>query len=391
MKAETVRTLQTILDQAVERGEISGGSLCVEQDGREVCYVEGGFADRERREPIRRDGIYRLYSMSKPITAAAAFALMERGILDLAEPVSAYIPSFREQSVQAADGSVEPSVREVAIKDLLDMTSGLLYPGYPGEAGRGTDEIFAELDRRLFTEHPMSTGELAERLGQVPLAFQPGSRHLYGSSADVLGAVMEKASGLRFSELLNRLFFAPLEMKDTGFFVPEEKRSRLVTAYECAEGELIPYRGNHLGIINGMDRNPAFESGGAGLVSTTDDFMKFSRMLLQDGEYEGRQILKPGTVRMLTGGAIPASLEESFLRQFFTLQGYSYGNLMRVRRSNAEAWYLGSVGEYGWDGWLGCYMSNDPQTKRSIIFMTQKKDAGTLPVLRKLRNVIYAE
>ncbi len=391
MKEETVQALKRILDQAVERREIAGGSLCVEQDGREVCYVESGFADIEHRKPIRRDGIYRLYSMSKPITAAAVFALMEQGIIDLAEPVSAYIPSFRGQAVQRPEGNLEPAEREVVIKDLLDMTSGLVYPGGPGEAGRKTDEIFSDLDRRLFTEHPMDTAELAARLGQAPLAFQPGSDHLYGSSADVLGAVLEKASGMRFSQLLGHLFLEPLGMKDTGFYVPLEKRDRLVRTYEDREGELVPYLGNHLGVINRMDREPAFESGGAGLVSTTDDFMKFSRMLLQDGEYEGKRILKPATVRMLTEGSLSGSLEKSFQRQFFTLQGYSYGNLMRVRSSSAKAWYLGSVGEYGWDGWLGCYMSNDPVTKRSIVFMTQKKDAGTLPVARKLRNMIYAQ
>lgn len=391
MKAETVQKLQSVLDQAVEKGEIAGGSLCVEEQGKEVCYIQGGYADLEKRKPIRRDGIYRLYSMSKPVTAAAAIALMEKGILDLAQPVSDYIPDFRGQTVMDADGKRTPAAREVTVKDLLNMTSGLMYPGVMTPGGEETDRIFEEQQNRLFTDHPMTTMELAKRLGQAPLAFHPGERWMYGSSADVLGAVLEAASGMLFGKLLEELFFRPLDMKDTGFFVPEEKRERLVTVYEKTEDGLKPYTGNHLGIINAMDREAAFESGGAGLVSTTDDFMKFSRMLLQEGAYEGKRILSRNAVRFLTQGELTGFQQEFFEKDFFTLAGYSYGNLMRVRKKNTSSWYLGSVGEYGWDGWLGTYMSNDPVDGRSILFMIQQRDAGTMPVTRKLRNVIYAE
>lgn len=390
MRSETIHKLKQVLDLSVEKGEIAGASFCVEEQGKKVCYIESGYANIEEGKPIRRDNIFRLFSMSKPMTAAVAMALMEKGILDLAEPVSTYLPAFRGQTVITPEGKEVPALREVMVKDLLNMTSGLMYPG-AGEPGRKTDEIFEELDRRLFTDHPMTTLELAERLGKAPLAFHPGRSWLYGSSADVLGAVMEQATGMSFGQLMKEYLFEPLDMQDTDFYVPEEKRDRLAVAYEVTDQGLQPYRGNFLGMINTMDRKPAFESGGAGLVSTVDDCMKFARMLLQEGTYQGRKVLKPATVHFLTEGELLFPQQRAWEMDYFTLAGYSYGNYMRVRKTNASAWYLGSVGEYGWDGWLGCYFSNDPLMKRSIVFMTQCRDAATLPVLRKLRNIVYAE
>lgn len=390
MHMETIKKLQALLDESVDKGEIAGACFCAAEKGKKVCCLESGYADLENKTAMRRDHIFRLYSMSKPVTAAAAMALMERGRLDLAEPVSAYLPAFRSQRVRRSGGREEPAHREIMIKDLLNMTSGLMYPDFPGEAGRETNGIFRELQERLLTKEPMGTQELAEKLGKAPLAFSPGESWLYGSSADVLGAVLEKAAGIPFSEVLRQYIFDPLEMSDTGFYVPEEKQGRLTKVYEASADGLKLYTEDHLGIINAMDRKPAFESGGAGLVSTADDFMKFAEMLLNEGTYREKTVLRPGTVRFLTGGALLDNQQRAWEQDFFTLGGYSYGNLMRVRKNNACAWYPGEIGEYGWDGWLGCYFSNDPHNGRSIVFMTQLKDAGTLPVLRKMRNVIYA-
>ena len=391
MKEEIKEKLQRVLDRAVEEKELAGGSVLVLKGGQEVCYAESGMADREEKRPVARDTIYRLYSMSKPITAAAVMKLVEDGLLDLAEPVSTFFPSFQKQMVEK-DGRLVESCREVTVQHLLHMTGGLVYGGRGGLTGEYMDQLFEEMDRRPLGESPMSTAEFGDLLGKAPLAFQPGQSWRYGTSADMLGAVVEAVSGKTFGEYLEENIFRPLGMVDTGFYVPEEKRSRLATAYEPdSQGNLVPYRGNHLGIINAMDRRPAFESGGAGLVSTADDYARFARMLLNGGQAGGVQVLHPGTVKFMTAGALSGVQEEALADYFTNLCGYSYSCLMRVLKDPGKARMLGNPGEYGWDGWLGCHFLNDPAAGLTFIFMMQKKDAGTTPLARKLRNVVMCE
>ena len=391
MKQETKEKLKALMDRAVENKELAGGCLLVRQHGEEICYLETGMADVEAGKPIQRDQIYRLYSMSKPVAGAAAMKLMEDGLLDLAQPVSEYLPSFENPMVEQ-DGRLVCADRQVQVRDLLNMTSGLVYNGDPGLAGKHADAVFAEQERRLDTDHPMTTMELASRLGEGPLAFQPGSSWKYGTGADVIGAVVEAASGMRFGEYLEKTFFGPLGMKDTGFYVPEEKRDRLVTVYQAdGRGGLVPYRGDHLGILNGMNRSPAFESGGAGLVSTADDYARFAQMLLNGGELDGVRVLQPRTVQFMTSGRLTETQREAFERNFSNMPGFEYGNLVRVMRTRKRCATLSNEGEYGWDGWLGCYFANDPAADRTVLFMMQKTDAGLTPLVRKLRNVIMSE
>ena len=391
MKDETRKKLKGLMDKAVAEKELAGGCLLVRSHGEECCYLEAGMADVEAGKPIERDQIYRLYSMSKPVTGAAAMKLFEDGVLDLGQPISAYLPSFQDSLVEQ-DGRLVKADRQIQVQDLLNMTSGLVYNGEAGLAGRHADVVFGELMDRLQTDHPMTTRELAVRLGQGPLLFQPGSYWKYGSSADVLGAVIEAAADMPFGEYLKKSFFEPLGMKDTGFFVPEEKRERLVTAYRAdGKGGLEAYRENHLGIFNAMDRKPAFESGGAGLVSTVDDYARFAQMLLNGGELDGARVLKPRTIDYMTSGALNGTQREAFVRNFPTMPGFDYGNLVRVMKEPGKSCTLNNVGEYGWDGWLGCYFANDPAADMTILFMMQKTDSGLTPLVRRLRNVIMSE
>ena len=302
MEQEKIDRLQWILDDAVARGEIPGAILMVRKEGKETVYLESGYGDIEAKKPVARDSIYRLYSMSKPITATAVMILVERGMIDLADPVCRYLPGFCGQMVAAADGHVEKPWRDVNIQDLVNMTSGLVYDGNH-LTGKQTEALFEEVIQGLDEGEGGAYGtvEIANRLGQIPLAFQPARSWCYGTSADVAGAIVEVVSGMRFGDFLEKEIFAPLEMVDTGFWVPEEKQNRLVKTYECNEGKpSVLYTGNHLGIRNAMDRRPAFESGGAGLVSTIDDYSHFAQMLLNGGNYKGKQILSPAMVRFMT-------------------------------------------------------------------------------------------
>ncbi|MEF2968672.1 serine hydrolase domain-containing protein [Paenibacillus sp. M1] len=380
--------LKKTLKASIDNKEIAGGNFMVIKDGTEVFYHEAGFADLESGRPVARNSIFRLYSMTKPITATSVMMLIERGDIDLFDPVSRYIPSFKNQKVEK-NGELVPAGREVDIHDLLNMTSGLTYGG-TDKAGQHTEALFQELGSRLNGKNPISTMEFANRLGQGPLSFEPGSYWQYGTSADVLGAIVETVSGMRYGQFLQKEIFEPLGMKDTGFWLPAEKRDRLVKTYQDdGKGGLKLYAENHLGINHQMDLEPAFESGGAGLASTIDDAAKFTTMLMNQGSLNGVQLLKPKTVQFLTSPSLSGWQQKGF-DIGHTSRGHSYGNQMRVMIDPGKAGFIGSKCEYGWDGWLGAYFANSPQDGLTFIFMIQKRDAGTMPVTRKLRNIVFS-
>lgn len=379
--------IKKALRKSLDNQDIAGANILVIKKGEEIFYHEDGFADIEANKPILRDSIFRLYSMTKPVTAAGAMILVERGEMELNEPVSQFLDGFKSQMVEK-NGKLVPVDRDVTIHDLLNMTSGLVYGGND-QAGQGTAAVFEEIDRKLLGDSPLGTVEAMNKLGKVPLAFQPGSSWQYGTSSDVLGAVIEVVSGQKFGEFLRKELFDPLQMNDTGFWLPEEKRSRLVKTYtNSREGGLELYTGNHLGIIHHMDHNPAFESGGAGLVSTIDDYAKFAKMLMNEGTLEGTQLLRPKTVSFLTSATLNTEQQKGF--DLWGQLGYSYGNFMRVLSDPRQSANIGSLGEYGWDGWLGCYFINCPKDELTFLFMMQKKDSGTTPLTRKLRNIIFS-
>ncbi|AIQ18481.1 beta-lactamase [Paenibacillus sp. FSL H7-0357] len=388
LESNLTNQLKKTLKASIGNKEIAGANFMLIKNGNEVLYHEDGLADLESGRPITRDSIFRLYSMTKPITATSVMMLLERGDIDLFDPVSSYIPGFQNQQVEK-NGELVPVSREVNIHDLLNMTSGLVYGG-TDKAGQQTDALFQELGSRLYSENAMSTMEFANCLGKVPLSFEPGTYWQYGTSADVLGAIVEAVSGMRYGQFLKKEIFEPLEMKDTGFWLPEGKRERLVKTYQDdGEGGLKLYAESHLGIGHQMDLDPAFESGGAGLVSTIDDYAKFTTMLMNQGSLKGVQLLKPRTVKYLTSAALTDWQQKGF-DTWHTLRGHSYGNQMRIMTDSGKAGFIGSQGEYGWDGWLGAYFSNSPQESLTILFMIQKKDAGTTTITRKLRNIVFS-
>lgn len=389
MKQDKLERLGEILQESVAIGQIAGGNLLVMHKGEEVYYAQAGMADIKAGRPIERNSLFKLYSMSKPVTSAAVMLLMERGVVDLLDPIAKYIPSFAQSYVATANGK-ETASRQITVKDCLSMTSGLVYNCDPDPASLDTAKVFAEIDSRLYSDNPMSTMEFADKLGKCRIAFQPGSQWRYGTSADILGAVVEAASGVTFGEFLKKEFFEPLGMTDTDFRVRKDAMDRLVKVYEETPDGLIEYDGNHLGICNHMDAPKiAFESGGAGLVSTIEDYKHFTQMLLQKGTYQGRTYLAPATVEYMTGCHLQ-TYQQPYMSGWDNLAGFSYGNLLRVMTDTSLAVINGSAGEYGWDGWLGPYFSNLPELDTTFLMMIQKKDSGTFTLTRKLRNALAA-
>ena len=384
------RAIDKIIQQEVDTGQIAGAGYMLIQGGRERYFTTCGYADREKKMPIGRDTIFRLFSMTKPITAAAVMLLVERGELDLRDTVSRYLDCFRNQTVWNPCGEPLPVERETTIYDLLNMTSGIPYPeNWEGCSPSGLlmDDLFQELKTAQAQGQRLATGEWIERIARVPLVFQPGERWMYGLSADVLGAVAEVVTGKRYGEFLREEIFVPLEMTDTGFYVPEDKLERFAQNYIWNEGkkELEIFADCNLGEYYGSD--VSFESGGAGLVSTMEDYSHFARMLLQGGVYNGTRILGEKTVRFMRQDRL-SSQQKGALNWDSNL-GCGYGCLMRVLTDQGAAGTIGSVGEYGWDGWTGNYVTIDPADDMAMLYFIQRGGYSSSSALRRLRNVTY--
>lgn len=366
-----------------------GAAVCVMQHGKEVYRKEYGEADKERHIPMAGNSIFRCYSMTKPVTAVAVMILMEKGLLSLSDEAGMYIPAFKNQMVLTENGYV-PAEREVTIQDLLNMTAGVNYPDASFPAGKEMQDMIDKYYKDVEEGHPVSTYELANLIGKQPLRFQPGDRWNYSFCADVLGAIVEVISGKRYSDFLKEEIFNPLGMKDTDFYVPEEKQDRLMQNYQyMPETQTIePCTWQHLGLVYMHKKQPAFESGGAGLVSTIDDYSKFVKMLLGKGTYNGIRILGSATVEFM----VQNNLSERQLRSYDweALKGYGYGNLMRIMTDVQASGGLGSIGEYGWDGWLGCYVSIDPANDLAIIYVIQKCGGNGYRDIQVIRNIVYS-
>ena len=404
--------IDRLITSEIRQNNLAGANILLLKNEKELYCQSYGMADIERGIPMTRDSLFRIFSMTKPVTCAAVMLLMERGILDLYDPVSRYLPGFRNQTVLNPDGSTSPVMREMQIRDLLNMTSGLSYPDDCTPVGKMVAALFDEMTDTQDAGHGFSTVTLANRLGQLPLCYHPGSRWQYSTSADVLGAVIEVVSGKRFSDFLKEEFFLPLEMPDTDFYVPDDKKHRFTQLYRCTPQSALvasqltdvvnalsssnmtapeqmnirPELGKNLG-MEGYAHRPVFESGGAGLVSTIDDYAHFATMLLQKGTYHGKRILSPKTAAFMCS----PQLDDSFAKDlnWASLRGYRYGNLMRylVDRSDATN---ADLGEFGWDGWCGTYFTVDPSEDFIMLYFVQRCDTGCNEVTRRLKTMSYA-
>lgn len=379
------------IEEAVHNGDTAGANVLVIKDGKESAYCGYGMRDIENRLPIERDTIFRLYSQTKPITAAAAVSLMEKGKLDAGAWLSDYLPEYAVSYVRR-NGERVPAHKHITVGDLLNMTSGIPYPCEDSEGGKHSGAVFWEIEQKLYSDSPITTAEFARKMSEGELCFEPGERFMYGASADVLGAVIEKVSGISFRDYLISEFFQPLGMKDTDFWVPAEKSKRLAKVYDYSENGLYELRTNHLGLAYDRDIIPSFQSGGAGLCSTLDDYAKFAGMLMNKGSFNGRQVLKPESVWFLTHGGLKPNQKHQLEDGWSWMRGYTYGNLMRVCDDESMTTLFATRGEYGWDGWLGTFFSNEPAHGITLLFGTQQAGVGrTGGLARRIKNIVMSE
>lgn len=382
--------ITSLLNTFVQTGMTAGASAMVVHKGEIVYSGAAGVASIEKQTPFSLDSILRLYSCTKPVTAAAIMALQEDGALNVYDDVCKYLDGFRNQQVCVQHGdsvALEPVQRPVTIHDLLTMTSGIPYigEGSPdpvlGRIGQGWNAKYAAFRQEY---GPLgNTVGFGNFLGAFPLAFHPGNRWMYGYSCDVLGAVAEAASGMRFGEYLQKRIFAPLGMQDTFFSVPEDKKTRVASIYLGTDQGLV-LKPEH---SDDMDDMP-FESGGAGLYSTLPDYLRFARMLLGNGEWNGVRVLQPESVLSIRTNHLSDAQRSSYIGD--DCPGYGYGYAVRVMTDQSLSCYIEENGSFGWNGAAGTSMRIDPKRDLAVVFGTQLRPPEHAQYLPQLMKAVQA-
>ncbi len=383
ISAERLARIGPAMEQLLQDGKFPGISVSVVRKGKLAYQKEFGFADVEKKTPLRKDAIYRVYSMSKPITGVAVMILLEEGRFRLDDPVSDYLPCFKGLKVfggeNASDTKLVNADREVTIRDLLRHTSGLTYGG--------TANAVAKLYQAKNLFDPNTTLEqMVDKVGTVPLLFQPGTRWEYGISMDVLGRLVEVVSGQPLDVFMQQRIFDPLKMVDTGFFVPDAKLPRLTTCYNYASGKPLSPLPAARGLEAYRRGKNALLSGGGGLVSTASDYLRFATMLLRGGELDGVRILGPRTVALMRTNQLPPGVEPA--NWGGKNGGNGYGFTMSVTTDVARATGYGSVGDFGWDGAASTFFRVDPREDLVVLVMTQRMPCD-LEIQVKAKTAAY--
>ena len=364
MSGARLQRLSSAMKRAVDEGKVGGVVTLVARKGKVVHYENFGQLDREKHVSMPKNAIFRIASMSKAITTTAAMMLVEEGRLLLEDPVSKFIPAFRKTTVMAASTTSGPDVasvparREITIRDLMTHTAGISYGSGPLEAQYKAANVymwyFADKDETIATT--------IERLTTLPFASQPGERYVYGFSSDVLGVVVERASGLSLDEFFRTRIFEPLKMTDSSFYLAPEKASRFATVYSAAAPDLTraPEQGMGQGdYVKGPRKS---YSGGAGVLSTASDYARFLQMLLNGGELDGVRLLGPKSVQLMTSNHVGNLYQEG---------RFGFGLGFEIVEHVGRSGRAGSVGEFGWGGAYYTKFWVDPVEKIVAVFMTQ--------------------
>ena len=369
---ERLARIDSAFQRAVDRGEIGGAVALVLRDGQTVYERAFGWADREAGRRMTPDAIFRIASQTKALTSVAIMALAEEGRLGLNDPVGRYIPAFNRTTVavRADTGrALVPARRRITIRDLLTHTSGISY---------GTDSLVAPLYAARGLGPAAGAGwytadkdepvcQTMERLAELPFVSQPGERYVYGYSTDVLGCVVERASGMSLDEFIRARITGPLGMRDTHFFLPPEQRARLTAVYasaSTADSQVTRAPDGPRGQGHYVDGPRRSYSGGAGLVSTARDYGRFLQMLLNGGSLGGARVLGPRTVALMTSDQIGTLFSQS------GAEGFGLGFRI-LQRAGAEG-RVESAGTFGWGGAYGSSYQVDPVERLVLVYMVQQ-------------------
>lgn len=363
-------TVRSALQGFVDRGELSGVVTLASLNGELVETSAIGWSDVGSRTPMRPDTLFRIASMTKPITSVAALMLIEEGRLALSDPISRWIPELADPVVLRDPAGplndASPAVRAITVEDLLTHRSGIAYaPFSEGPLKQAYETALGDPGMNR-----LSADQWLAALGSLPLAHQPGDRFHYGHSSDVLGFLIGRVEGMPFRRVLAERIFAPLGMADTDFWMPPEKRGRLASlyAFQEASGRLAKLD------LEMYDEPPSYTPGGGGLISSAPDYHRFARMLLQDGSLDGVRLLRPETVRLMqTNRLTPAQRRVPFVgMDLWTKSGFGLG--VAITEDLVDNPYsCGAPGSITWPGVFGTWWQADPVNDLVMIYLIQHK------------------
>jgi CubicO group peptidase (beta-lactamase class C family) len=367
----------------IDEGKLPGTITLVARRGEIVHLESQGLMDIEADKKMQDDTIFRIYSMSKPITSVALMMLYEDGCFQLDDPVSRFIPGFKDLKVYGESGHT-PTERQMTIRDLLTHTSGLSYGFLQTHP---VDDLYQD----AAVDQSESLDEMVAKLCELPLVFSPGTRWRYSVATDVCGYLVQKISDIPFDDFLKEQIFDPLEMKDTGFYVPEDEVHRFAANYQKT-----PEDGMQL--IDSPERSPYLKrrnmhSGGGGLVSTVHDYYRFAQLLLNGGEYDGVRLLGTKTMELMTSNHLPNNGDLTSMGQAVfsetPFDGIGFGLGFSVMLDPTDAQILGTPGEFAWGGAASTYFWVDPEEDMLAIFLTQLMPSSSYQIRREMRVAAY--
>jgi CubicO group peptidase (beta-lactamase class C family) len=331
---------------------------------------------------MESDTIFRIYSMTKPITSVALMMLFEQGLVRLTDPVAGFIPAFHDVKVLAKDGTLVGLERDITIHDLLRHTAGMSYDGYYEDTGDPVDKLYTEAD--LWPPDATSQ-EMVRRIAELPLAYQPGQEWRYSVATDVIGHVVELISDMSLAQFFEEKILKPLGMEDTAFSVPPDKVPRFATLYGTGEEGALEEIDTATG---GEYSDVSLHSGGHGLVSTAADYARFAQFILNKGELDGVRLLGPRTVELMAANHLPrAALPMAMGAE--QMPGFGFGLGFSVMMDVALSGLMGSVGLHGWGGWAKTHFWVDPREQIIGLLMLQHIYEGTHPVATDFRTLVY--
>jgi CubicO group peptidase (beta-lactamase class C family) len=362
LSSERLSRLTQGMKSITDQGRLAGTVTLVARQGKVVHLEASGKRDVAANSPMQTDAIFRIYSMSKPITGVAMMMLFEEGKWQLNDPVSKHIPEFaglRVYSGTDANGApiLKEQERAMTMRDLMSHTAGFSYGFF---SNTPVDRQYLEAD---VLNNDITLDEMIKRTAKLPLLFQPGTRWHYSIAVDIQGYVVQKLSGMRFEDFLEQRIFKPLNMKDTAFYVPADKLSRFAEVYTYDKsGKLQPVRG---GFNRDYSKAPTLASGGGGLVSTARDYLRFCQMLLNGGELYGKRLLSPRTVELMRTNVLPAGMPT-------LAPGAQFGLDFAVTNDVIAAGGYYGKGTFWWGGAAGTWFWIDPENELIMIGMIQQ-------------------
>jgi CubicO group peptidase (beta-lactamase class C family) len=359
--SDRLRRIDDFFDREIKQNRVPGAVVAIARDGKLVYLKAFGHRDKDKGLPMQVDSIFGLASMTKPMTAVGVLSLTEQGRLPLSSRLTEYFPQFGAMKVATeTDGSIqyEPQRRPISIQDLLRHTSGLTYGGRPDSAA-----AVANLYPPGSALRAMTSSEFIETITKLPLVYQPGTVWEYSEAFDVLGAVIEKITGKTLGGHLDEAIWSPLGMTDTGFHLDAGKRERVAKAFP-----LNPLDGKPQEV--GTEKEVKFECGGGCAIGTIADYLRFGQMLINGGNLDGKQILSPHTVTLMTSNQLGPEIKNNVGKLEPHRAGYGFGLGVAVRLEEGLAAVPGSIGEYSWNGAYGTGFFADPKERLVVVFGT---------------------